>query len=215
MNYTEYRKEVFYTTLKLVGAGLIRLSAGNISMRLPDGKVAITPSSIPYDELKPDQVVILDMEGNTVEGDLKPSVEKMLHIDTYKAREDIQAVVHTHSIYSMALSLVNLEIPVINSEMVPLGAPIPVVEYTLAGSELMAERSAKYFHERPILKAVLLENHGTVVVGKSLKDAFQNACNLETGAEVYHKALLTGKKVRVLSQQEFEEIYNRYYKAKG
>ena len=184
-------------------------------MKLPDGNVAITPSSIPYDEMDFKQVVILDMAGNTVDGDYKPSVEKMLHIDAYKAREDILAVIHTHSIYSMALSLVNLEIPVVNSEMVPLGAPIPVVEYTLAGTELMAERTAKYFHERPLLKAVLLENHGTVVVGKNLKDAFQNARNLETGAEVYHKALQTGKKVRVLSQKEFEEIYNRYYKAKG
>jgi ribulose-5-phosphate 4-epimerase/fuculose-1-phosphate aldolase len=214
MNYTEYRKEVYNTALKLVSAGLIRLSAGNISMRLPDGNVAITPSSIPYDEMKYEQVVILDMNGNSVDGELKPSVEKMLHIDAYKAREDILAVIHSHSIYSMALSLVNLEIPVIISEMVPLGAPIPVVGYALAGTETLAEKAAVPFKKRPLLKAVLLENHGTLVVGKNLKETFQNAYNLETGAEVYHKALQTGRKVKILSQAEFEEVYNRYYKTK-
>jgi ribulose-5-phosphate 4-epimerase/fuculose-1-phosphate aldolase len=211
MNYTDYRKEVYNTALKLVSVGLIRLSAGNISMRLPDGNVAITPSSIPYDEMSYEQVVILDMQGNTVDGDLKPSVEKMLHIDAYKAREDINAVIHSHSIYSMALSLVGLEIPAIISEMIPLGAPIPVVGYALAGTEILAEKAAIPFRERPLLKAVLLENHGTLVVGKNLKDAFQNAYNLETGAEVYHKALQTGRKVKAMTQAEFNEIYNRYY----
>ncbi|MDP2966308.1 MAG: class II aldolase/adducin family protein [Pelolinea sp.] len=214
MNYTQYRKDVYNTALKLVEVGLIRLSSGNISMRLPDGNVAITPSSIPYDEMDYKEIVILDIDGNIVDGDHKPSVEKMLHINAYKAREDIKAVIHSHSIYSMALSLVKLEIPLINSELVPLGAPIPVVSYILPGTDLLAEKVAEPFRNRPLLKAVLLENHGTVVVGKNLKDAFQNAYNLETGAEVYHKALQTGKKIRVLSQSEFEEVYNRYYKAK-
>jgi L-ribulose-5-phosphate 4-epimerase len=210
MDYSQYRKEVYKTTQKLVDVDLIRISSGNVSMRTEDGNVALTPSSIPYDELKDSQIVILDMDGNVIEGELKPSVEKMLHINAYKARADIRAVIHTHAIFAITFSLVGMEIPPLSLEMAALGAPIPVLDYVLPGTTALAEAVAAFFRNSPAKKAVLLENHGAVVVGGSLKEAFQNAYNLETGAEVYHKALQTGKKIRILSEAELEMIKTVY-----
>jgi L-ribulose-5-phosphate 4-epimerase len=106
MNYLEFKQQVYDTTLSLVDIQLIRLSAGNVSVRLPDGNVAITPSAILYRKMVPDDIVIVDINGNLIEGDKKPSSEKALHTDIYKARPDVNAVVHAHSVYSIAFSTV-------------------------------------------------------------------------------------------------------------
>ena len=210
MKYTEYQKEVYATAQKLVKAGLIRISSGNVSMRTDDGNVAITPSSIPYDEMEYSQIVILDMEGNAVEGKLKPSVEKMLHINTYKAREDAKAVIHTHSVFAITLSLFGSVIPPLSIEMINLGAPIQTIPYALPGSLKFAEKVANYFKDHPEKKAALLENHGAIVLGSSAKDAFQNAYNFETGANIYYNSLLLGKEFRILSQAEIDELHGTY-----
>lgn len=214
MDYKDYQKEVYAFTQKLVQTGLIRISSGNVSMRTADGNVAITPSSIPYDELDYSQIVIVDMEGNTVEGKLKPSVEKMLHVGAYKARSEVNAVIHAHSIYGITLANVNETIPAISMEMVNLGAPIPTVPYDLPGSIAFADKMAAYFSSHPEKKAALLESHGSIVVGSSLKDAFQNAYNLETGASIYFNTLLLGRKFRVFSSDDIAELHRSYAPAK-
>ncbi|NPV40564.1 MAG: class II aldolase/adducin family protein [Anaerolineae bacterium] len=214
MKYIPYQKEIYAVTQKLVQTGLIRISSGNVSMRTADGNVAITPSSIPYDELDYSQIVILDMQGNAVEGKLKPSVEKMLHINTYKARSDAQAVIHTHSVYAITLSLIGAEIPPLSIEMINLGAPIQTTPYVLPGSLDFANTVAGYFGSHPEKKSALLENHGAISLGSSLKDTFQNAYNLETGANIYFNALAMGKKIRILSQQEIDELHGAYAPAK-
>ena len=210
MEFVNFREQVFETTQKLVATGLIRISSGNISVRVSDDLVAITPSSIPYDELKAEDIVILDMQGRTVDGALRPSVEKMLHIHCFQARPEIQAVIHVHAITAITLSLIQAEIPPLSIEMVNLGAPIPTLGYTLPGSLVFADTVAGYFRDNPDKKAVLLENHGAVVVGSSLKDAFQNAYNLETGADIYYRSLALGRPIRVLSTEELGQIHGSY-----
>jgi len=214
MKYTEYQKEVFATAQKLVKAGLIRISSGNVSMRTADGNMAITPSSIPYDELEVSQIVVLDMEGNTVEGKLKPSTEKMLHIGAYKTRREINAVIHTHSIFGITLSLIDAAIPPLSIEMINLGAPIPTVPYATPGTMAFADSVAGYLRNHPEKKAGLLESHGTIAVGSSMKDAFQNAYNLETGANIYFNSLMLGKKFRIFSENEIAELHGSYIPAK-
>ncbi|MDK2981176.1 MAG: L-fuculose-phosphate aldolase [Chloroflexota bacterium] len=210
MKFETYRQQVFDTTQKLVKHGLIRISSGNISVRINDELVAITPSSIPYDELKVEDIVVLDMLGQTVDGTLRPSVEKMLHIHCYQARPDVHAVIHTHAISAITLSLSRAEIPPLSIEMVSLGAPIPTLAYSLPGSLVFADRVAGYFQADPHKKAVLLENHGAVVVGSDLKEAFQNASNLETGAQIYYRALVLGRPMRVLTPDDLDQIHASY-----
>lgn len=216
MDYSTYKKEVFKTTLNLVKNNLIRLSSGNISVRLPDENIAITPSAVLYAEMKPEDIVIMDLNGNAVDGDHKPSSEKSLHLALLQSRDDIQAVVHTHSVYAIAFSSVEMQLPLICLELISVGGPIPVAEYCCPGTAKVGEVAAGFFASRPILKGLLMKNHGMVAVGSNLQEAYQNAYNLETGAEIYHLALQTGKIPNILSDKEVQEIIDTYnsYKTK-
>lgn len=210
MDYSTFKQQVFETTMDLVKIDLIRLSSGNISMRLPDGNVAITPSALLYSEMQPDDIVIIDMDGNTIEGSHKPSSEKSLHLALLQSRDDIQAVVHTHSVYSIAFSAVEMELPLVCVELISVGGPIPVAEYCCPGTSKVGEVAASFFRAHPRLKGLLLKYHGMVAIGKNLNDAYQNAYKLETGAEIYHLALQTGRIPQPLSDEEVQEIFRVY-----
>ncbi len=214
MDYSLFKQEVFDTTLQLVKIDLIRISAGNISIRLPDGNVAITPSGILYDRMKPEDIVIMDLNGNKLEGEYKPSSEKALHNEIYKACPDVQAVVHTHAVHAITFSTLDMELPAICIELLMVGAPIPTAPYRCPGTPEVGIDAANYFVKYPRLKALLLKNHGMVAIGKDLSEAYQNAYNLETGAEIYHLALQLGKTPSVLSEAQAAEILERYHGAK-
>lgn len=215
MDYSTYKQEVFDTTLQLVKIDLIRLSSGNISVRLPDGNIAITPSGLLYDRMQPEDIVIMDLDGNKVEGEYKPSSEKMLHNEIYKVRPDVNAIVHTHSRYSIAFSSVEMELPVMCIELLSVGGPIPVAPYQCPGTPEVGCDAARFFVEQPRIKGLLLKNHGMVTIGKNLNDAYQNAYKLETGAEIYHLALQTKKQPSILSEQQIADIMERYQKKKA
>jgi L-fuculose-phosphate aldolase len=134
----------------------------------------------------------------------------MLHIHSIQARDDIRAVIHSHSVSAITLSLIMAEIPPLSIEMAGLGAPIPTLGFELPGSLAFADKVAGFFRDNPDKKAVLLENHGAVAIGSSLKDAFQNAYNLETGADIFWKSMALGKKIRVLSQANLDKIHGAY-----
>jgi L-ribulose-5-phosphate 4-epimerase len=214
MDYKEFKQQVFDTTLDLVKIDLIRISSGNISLRLPDGNIAITPSNVLYSQMKPEDIVIMDLENQLVEGNYKPSSEKHLHTEIYKARPDVMAVVHVHSRYAIAFSAVGMEIPVCNIEILAVGGPIPVAPYQVPGSVEVGLGAAKIFTERPGLKALMLERHGLVAIGKNLSEAYQSAYKAETGAEIYHLSLQTGREVKVFTPAQIEGVFNRYQKPK-
>jgi L-ribulose-5-phosphate 4-epimerase len=215
MEFFYHKQEVFKITLDLVKIGLIRLSSGNISLRLPDGNVAITPSAVLYADMRPEDIVIIDLNGKTIEGSHKPSSEKSLHLALYHSRPDIHAVVHTHSVYSIAFSSVVMELPLICLELISVGGPVPVAEYCCPGTEKVGKVGAKFFTARPQLKGLLLKNHGLVAVGMNLQEAYQNAYNVETGAEIYHLALQTGKTPNALSDKEVQELLDTYNRHKS
>ncbi len=212
MNYHNLKEEVYETTMKLVSIDLIRLSAGNISARTPDGNMAITPSGLLYDKLTPEDIVITDLQGQLIEGELKPSSEFQLHAEIYKAKPETKGVIHTHSKYAIAFSSARMEIPVSSIEILSVGGPIPVTPYFIPGSLDIALSAANYFTENPRLKAVLLQNHGMVVIGDSLDNAFQNAYKTETGAEIYYIALQLAKDIHVLSAEQVDQVLARYQK---
>lgn len=214
MKYANERQEVYDVTMKLVEKDLIRISSGNVSLRTSDGNIAITPSGLVYDQMKPEDIVIIDFEGNLIDGELKPSSEKILHIEILKAKPEVNAVVHTHSIYAIAFSSCQVEIPVMCIEILAVGGPVPSMPYVCPGTSQVGEEAAKLFLSKPSLKGILMQNHGMAAIGKTGDEAFQNAYKLETGAQIYHLALQVRPDPIALTDEQIEEVFAVYKKPK-
>jgi len=187
MNWSEEKQEVMDACRRIVVAGLVAGSSGNVSRRVvgPDGAplVAITPTRLPYHRLTVDDILVVDLEGDPVEGDGVPSSETLVHLAAYRARADVGAVIHTHSLYASALSVAGLEIPpIFDEQVVFLGGPVPVAEYAIAGSQELADNACAALGEG---NAVLLSNHGVVGVGAGLEEAAAVCELVERLAQVY------------------------------
>lgn len=189
------RKTVLEAALKMSEKGLVVGTSGNISLRLPpqDGRqlMAITPTSRHYDTLKIDDIPIIDFDGKRAAGDLPPSVETPLHIGIYRARKDVNAIIHTHSVFASAAAVAGLDIPpILEDQVALLGGAIRVAGYALSGTPEQLKNVLGALGER---NAVLLANHGAVGAGGIMRDAF-TACELiEKTARVYLLALAAGR----------------------
>jgi L-fuculose-phosphate aldolase len=205
MSWREEKQEVMEACRRIAAAGLVAGSSGNVSRRVdgPDGAplVVITPTRIPYARLTVDDILVIDLEGDPVEGDGVPSSETLVHLAAYRARADVGAVIHTHSLYASALSVAGLEIPpIFDEQVVFLGGSVPVAEYAMAGSQELADNACAALGEG---NAVLLSNHGVVGVGADLEEA-ASVCELvERLAQVYVLALGLGQ-ARPLPEQVVE-----------
>lgn len=209
MDYSEIRQEVLVIVQKSVATGLVRLSAGNFSMRTPDGYVAITPSGIKYDKLTADQIAIVDLDGKHIDGPCKASSETPMHTSILCNLPEVGAVCHTHSPYAMTFAVVNQEIPMVNTELLVVGAPIPVAEWASPGSTKGGEVTVDTFRARPELKVMLLKNHGLVSIGQNLDQAFEFAFDAEIAAQVYYQALQIGQPI-VLTPTQVQEVFDIY-----
>lgn len=211
--WREEKKMVLEAAQKMLEKGLVVGTAGNISLRLPPegGRqlLAITPSSRYYDSLSVDDIQVIDFKAKTVEGDLPPSVETMLHIGIYQARKNINAVIHTHSVFASAISVAGLDIPAILDDQVAfLGGEIKLAKHALAGSQEQVANVLSALEDR---SAVLLPNHGAVGTGRSVRNAFTASELIEKTAKIYWLALATGK-VNHLPAEVLEAekaLYNR------
>jgi len=176
-------------------------TGGNVSVRLDESLMAITPSSIGYDGLTPADIFIIDFDLEIIEGNkqFRPSVESILHSTVYRNRPDCNAVVHSHQIYASALALVNTPIPALYDEVASaLGTLIDIIPYALSGSpELAANTSTKLSNKA---NAYLIQNHGILALGKTVDQAMVHAELLEKAAHAYYLALSTGKQVTTLPQ---------------
>lgn len=215
MRYPELRRQVYAAAMALYREGLVRQSSGNVCARGSDGVIAITPAGVAYDDLRPEAMVILDARGRVLEADLSPSSEAPMHLAILDALPWVGGVVHTHSIFAMALAALALEIPAVCLELVALGAPVPVTEFVCPGTARAGEVVATAFRGRPGLLALLLRNHGGLTLGSTVEAACQNALALETGAQVYHRALGTGIRPRVLTDAQVAEIRAAYGKGQA
>lgn len=180
---------------ELVRQGLVAGSSGNASLRLPPGEgeglILITPSRLHYSRLGPDDLVVLDMEGSPVDGDHLPSTEVALHLELYRARRDVGAVIHTHGPYSLAMAVAAVAIPPIIDEMVvKVGGSVEVAEYGFPSSEELARRARDAIGER---NAVLLRNHGLVGAGRDIWEALEVCQIVEKAAQTFIFASLIGK----------------------
>jgi L-fuculose-phosphate aldolase len=189
----------------MISSGLVTGTSGNVSARTPEGNVLITPSGLDYGQLEPDDVVLVDLEKNVLEGALEPSSETPMHTGIYRARPQVDAVVHTHSRFATTLACLGLEIPPVHYMLTTLSQDgrIPLAPYATYGTEELAGYASESLGESR--NACLLQNHGTITVGESAEEAFSRTVVLEEMAEVYYRARLAGEPV-FLSPEQVEEV---------
>ena len=209
MDYESIRTQVFETVMEANRVGLIRLSAGNISARFDENLVAITPSGIKYNRMRPEDIAIVDLAGSFLDG-LPASSETPMHTAIYRHLPLVQAICHTHSPFAISFAMLGEAVPLVNLELMVLGAPIPVAPWACPGTPKAGEVTVEIFRQRPELKAILLRNHGLVAIGGSLEQAFEMAYDAEVGFQTYHQALQVGQPV-VLSEEQVREIKTRYH----
>lgn len=187
----EIKEELLWVAKESLRTNLVHGTAGNFSARLPDGNVVLTPSSLPYETMTIDQLVVTDLDGNVVEGTTGPTTEKMLHLACLKQYDDIHAVIHCHAKHCTMFALTRQPIPCAIEEVeVFVGGDVPVAGYEFTGSQELADEVSKWVGDRA---AVLMANHGLLTVGKSPKDALKIANLVELTAEIVWGAKLLGE----------------------
>lgn len=204
MKYQGLREEVARVARALTSTGLVTGTSGNVSARTPEGDVLITPSGVDYEEMGPDDVVLVDLGTNVLEGSLTPSTETPMHTGIYKARPNVKAVVHTHSRFATTLACLGWEIPPVHYMLTTLSQEgrIPLAPYALYGTEELAGHAAGALGESH--DACLLQNHGTITVGQSAEKAFARTVTLEEIAEVYYRTRLAGEPILLTPDQVTE-----------
>jgi L-ribulose-5-phosphate 4-epimerase len=188
--------------------GLVAWTGGNVSIRDPDsGLVAIKPSGVRYGDLTPENMVVLDLDGTVVDGDLKPSSDTASHLYIYRHRTDVNGIVHTHSRYATAFAAVGRSIPVyLTAQADEFGGEIPCVGFALIGDEAIGAQVVEGIGRSP---AVLLRNHGVFTVGSSAAAAVKTAVMVEDIAAPVWLALQLGTP-EVLADDVVEQLHRRY-----
>ncbi|MBI4306303.1 MAG: class II aldolase/adducin family protein [Chloroflexi bacterium] len=190
MTWESERKALLIAAQAMATRGLVAGTSGNLSMRLGHGLYLVTPTSTPYDTMTEADLVVVNGELEPVDSDGVPSSESLVHIAIYRARPDLTAVVHTHSVYASAAAAAGVTIPPILDEVVvQIGGAIECAEYGPPGSEELAIKAAKALGDR---RAVLLRNHGAVGAGRSPAEALDVCTLVERVAQTFFFAQLAG-----------------------
>jgi L-fuculose-phosphate aldolase len=205
VNHRGLREEVARVAKQLIDSGLVTGTSGNVSASTPEGDVLMTPSGIDYGELEPDDVVLVGVAGEVLEGSLQPSTETPMHTGIYRARPEVGAVVHTHSVFATTLACLGWTIPPVHYMLTTLSedGEIPLAPYTTYGTEQLADYAAEALGESR--NACLLQNHGTITVGDSPEEAFSRTVVLEEMAEIYYRTRVAGGPV-LLAPEQVEDV---------
>lgn len=192
---------------QLIAKNLVAGSWGNISCLVDDASLVITPSGMGYEKQRAEDIVLIDFEGNVLEGKHFPSSESKLHTAIYRACPEAKAIIHTHSIYASALAAMRKPVPAIIEDIIQIiGGRVNCAEYALPGTEELADNAVAAMQGR---KAVLLANHGAVCWGTSLDDALIVAEILEKAAQIAVICQSAGGAVE-LSQEDADIMHSFY-----
>ncbi len=195
------RRSIVAACLEMNRSGLNQGTSGNISVRWQEG-LLITPTSLPYDEMTPDDVVFLDLEGRPT-GTNRPSSEWRFHRDIMKAKPDVNAIVHAHPIYSTIIAIMGKEIPPLHYMVTVAGGhTIPCAPYATFGTDDLSRHVVAALSDRT---ACLLEHHGMIATGPTLDKAMWLAVEVETLARQFHGCLQIGGP-RLLPIEEVENV---------
>ena len=201
------KESLLATAKEMISCGLVEGTAGNVSARLPNGNVVLTPASIDYDTMTLDDLVVTDIDGNIVSGERAPTTEKSLHLACLKKYSDIGAVMHCHAMFATMFAIVQQPIPCVIEEFdVYVGGDVPIADYKMTGSDELAEEASKWLEDRG---AVLMANHGLLCVGKDARDALKVANLVERTAKILWGAKLLGEPVP-LPQSTIERFAPAY-----
>lgn len=201
------RKQIVEYGLKMIRSGLTTGSGGNLSiLSAVDDLIAVSPSGVDYHDVTPADVVIVDRNGNIVDGKLKPSSELDFHLALYAARNEITAVVHTHSVYATTMACLNWEIPAVHYLVAFSGDKVPLAPYATFGTTQLADNIIASIGN---YNAVLLANHGLVTVGSDMDRCFNVAEEIELVARIYYQAKSVGQPVMV-EAKEMERVIEKF-----
>jgi L-ribulose-5-phosphate 4-epimerase len=207
------KKELLLLHLELPKNNLVMWTGGNVSARdVKTGLIVIKASGIRYEELRPEHMVVVDIDGKVVEGDFKPSSDVYSHLYIYKHRPDVFGVVHTHSRYASAFAAVGREIPCVLTAMADeFGGPIPCGGFALIGDEAIGKVVVDSIGKSP---AVLLKNHGVFTIGKNATTAVKAAVMTEDVAATVWMAMQIGTP-DVILQGDVDKLHARYTNVYG
>ncbi|HEX8168316.1 MAG TPA: class II aldolase/adducin family protein [Beijerinckiaceae bacterium] len=207
MDGARLRQKIVAVAQALDRAGFCPSKSGNVSARFRDGCL-VTPSGLPYAAMTPGDIVEIDLKGQVRAGSGRPSSEWPFHTAIYKAREDAQAVVHTHSPMATALSCARKGIPAFHYMIALCGGPdVRCAEYATFGTQALADNAVAALDGR---KAVLLANHGVIALGQTLDGAHAIAAEVENLATQYLALLAAGLKPAVLGKAEMERVAQKF-----
>jgi L-ribulose-5-phosphate 4-epimerase len=202
------REELVALHLELPRYNLVVWTGGNVSARDPETNlVVIKPSGIRYENIRSEHMVIVDLDGNLVEGDLKPSSDVYSHLYIYRHREDVNGVVHTHSRYASAFAAVGKPIPVVLTAIADeFGCEIPCGDFALIGDEAIGKVVVEGIGVSP---AIILKNHGVFTIGKDAISAVKAAVMTEDVAASVWMAMQIGSP-DVIPAEDVQKLHHRY-----
>jgi L-ribulose-5-phosphate 4-epimerase len=207
------KEELYYLHLELPKHNLVAWTGGNVSARdVQSGLIAIKPSGVRSEHLRPEQMVVLDLDGRVVEGSLNPSSDTQSHLYVYRHRPDVGGVVHTHSPYATAFAAVGRPIPVVLTAIADeFGGPIPCGGFSLIGDESIGKLVVETIGSS---SAVLLKNHGVFTIGKNAEAAVKAAVMTEDNARTVWLALQLGTP-DVIAPDDVARLHHRYTQVYG
>jgi len=187
------KEDVLDAAKGMLERGLVSGTAGNVSGRIDDELICMTPSSVPYETMTLDDLVVTDLDGNVVEGTRGPTSEKALHLSCFRKYPEIGGVIHCHAAYATMFGLVHEPIPAIIEEVVVyLGGDIPICKYRPTGTDALGEEVAGNLADR---SAAIVANHGIVTMGDTPDKALHNAELTERTAMIVWGARALGTPV--------------------
>lgn len=188
--YEKEKQEIINAALEIKSNRLIELSGGNVSLRKENGDIIITPSGMYYETMIPDDLIVMDKDGNVVEGHRRPSVDTEAILYIYKNKPEVNAVIHTHQPYATAAGLIGDTLPVVVTTLsnVTLGE-VNVAPFSSPATLEMGIQAVKYANGK---RAVILKHHGIVTMGATLKEALYAAVYMEAAAKTYLIAKAAG-----------------------
>lgn len=207
------RQEVWQMNLELPKNRLVTMTSGNVSGRdRGTNYVVIKPSGVKYEDLKSSDMVVVDLEGKVIEGELRPSFDTLTHLYVYRHRQDVNGIVHTHSNYATSFAALGEPIPVCLTAMADqFGGPIPVGAYARIGEEEIGKEIIRSIGESP---AILMKNHGVFTLGPSPRTALKTAVMLEDLAKTVFLAMLRGAPLEI-PKEEVKRAHKKYMEQYG
>jgi L-fuculose-phosphate aldolase len=207
MQFEQTRQQIADLGRRLEREGLLHFTAGNLSARVGPDQVAISPSGMPYGDISAEDVVIVNLRGDVVDGARRPSSEWRMHLAMYEIRPETGGVVHTHAPFATTLAVLGLPIPAVHYEIAALSdGVVPVLPYATYGTEALADHVRSHLGAA---NAALLANHGTIALGKTLGDAANYTAILEFLAMLYYQSRQIGDPV-VLPREEILRVRQKF-----